>query len=182
MNNQEALNTLKDIRKMMEKSSRFFSLNGLSAIVVGIYACIAAVIAYFILGGDDLIRPGIIGTYRMPMLQVNTPYRLILTASICCNTHCHMPYYSGIDVPLQSPQKQSKAPIRPHHPKAIMELFPALNRGRYPMPVPHLAAALWANLFHHADILWHSLDKRLQLYLLQHPLSGLCRISTRTSR
>lgn len=63
---------------MMEKSSRFLSLNGLSAIVVGIYACIAAVIAYFILGGDDLIRPGIISTYRMPMLQVNTPYRLYI--------------------------------------------------------------------------------------------------------
>lgn len=78
MNNQEALDTLNDIRKMMEKSSRFLSLNGSSAIIVGIYACIAAVIAYFILGGDDLIRPGIIGTYHMPMLQVNTPYRLYI--------------------------------------------------------------------------------------------------------
>lgn len=49
MDNQEALNTLNEIRKMMEKSSRFLSLNGLSAIVIGIYACIAAGIAYFIL-------------------------------------------------------------------------------------------------------------------------------------
>lgn len=49
MDNQEALNTLNEIRKMMEKSSRFLALNGLSAIVIGIYACIAAGIAYFIL-------------------------------------------------------------------------------------------------------------------------------------
>lgn len=102
MNNQEALNTLKDIRKMMEKSSRFLSLNGLSAIVVGIYACIAAVIAYFILGGDDLIRPGIIGTYRMPMLQVNTPYRLyilllfaVILIAICLITVVLMCHYKA---------------------------------------------------------------------------------------
>lgn len=49
MDNQEALNTLNEIRKMMEKSSRFLSLNGLSAIVIGIYACISAGIIYFIL-------------------------------------------------------------------------------------------------------------------------------------
>lgn len=78
MNNQEALNTLNDIRKMMEKSSRFLSLNGSSAIVIGVYACLAAVIAYFILGGDDLVRPSLFGNFRVPMLLVNTPYRLHL--------------------------------------------------------------------------------------------------------
>ena len=36
MNNQEALDTLNDIRKMMEKSSRFVSLNGASAIAIGL--------------------------------------------------------------------------------------------------------------------------------------------------
>ena len=50
MNNQEALNTLNDIRNMMEKSTRFVSFSGLSSIVIGIYACIAAIIAYSILG------------------------------------------------------------------------------------------------------------------------------------
>lgn len=68
MNNQEALDTLNDIRKMMEKSSRFLSLNGTSAIVIGIYACIAAWIAYYILGSSD----------RLFMLEVNTPARLRL--------------------------------------------------------------------------------------------------------
>lgn len=68
MNNEEALNTLKDIRKMMEKSSRFLSFNGTSAIVIGIYACLAAVVAYGILGEDT----------SFPMLQVNTPAKLRL--------------------------------------------------------------------------------------------------------
>lgn len=68
MDNQEALDTLNDIRKMMEKSSRFLSLNGTSAIVIGMYACIAAWIAYYILGSSD----------RLFMLEVNTPVRLRL--------------------------------------------------------------------------------------------------------
>lgn len=68
MDNQEALDTLNDIRKMMEKSSRFLSLNGTSAIVIGIYACIAAWIAYHILGSSD----------RLFILEVNTPVRLRL--------------------------------------------------------------------------------------------------------
>ena len=42
MDNKEALNTLKNIREMMEKSSRFLMLSGTSAILIGIYACIAA--------------------------------------------------------------------------------------------------------------------------------------------
>lgn len=75
MNNQEALNTLNDIRKMMEKSTRFLSLNGISAIVIGIYACIAAIIAYFILGENT---PLLSDTYNIPTLQVNTPDRLSL--------------------------------------------------------------------------------------------------------
>lgn len=53
---------------MMEKSSRFLSLNGTSAIVIGIYACIAAWIAYYILGSCD----------RLFMLEVNTPLQLRL--------------------------------------------------------------------------------------------------------
>lgn len=40
------LNELKEIRKMMEQSSRFLSLSGLSGVLVGIYALIGAVIAW----------------------------------------------------------------------------------------------------------------------------------------
>lgn len=72
MNNQEALDTLNDIRKMMEKSSRFVSLNGASAIVIGLYSCLAAIIAYYILGGISPLSE----TSSIPMLQINTPDRL----------------------------------------------------------------------------------------------------------
>lgn len=45
-----SLNTLNDIRKMMEKSSRFISLSGWSGVAAGICAMSGAYIAYRILG------------------------------------------------------------------------------------------------------------------------------------
>lgn len=76
MNQTEAYNTLSDIRKMMEKSTRFMSLNGLSSICAGVYASIAGFVAYLYLG------------YNTPTtftLNVNTPAKLkgmILAATI----------------------------------------------------------------------------------------------------
>ena len=43
--NQDSLNTLRDIRSMMDRSSRFISLSGLSGISAGIFALIGAWIA-----------------------------------------------------------------------------------------------------------------------------------------
>ena len=76
MNNQAALQALNDIRKMMEKSSRFLSLSGLSAIVVGIYACIAAVLAYWLLGNNHVVPNALSSNF--PMLHINTPAKLQL--------------------------------------------------------------------------------------------------------
>lgn len=45
-NPEEQLEALKDIRNMMERSSRFLSLNGLSGIFVGLIALAGAFIAY----------------------------------------------------------------------------------------------------------------------------------------
>ena len=39
---------IKEIRKMMEESSRFLSLSGLSGILVGIYALVGAFVAYHV--------------------------------------------------------------------------------------------------------------------------------------
>lgn len=48
---------IKEIRKMMEESSRFLSLSGLSGILVGIYALVGAFIAYRkIYGTNSLIN------------------------------------------------------------------------------------------------------------------------------
>ncbi|WP_423127377.1 hypothetical protein [Gaoshiqia sp. Z1-71] len=45
-NTDQYLAEIKEIRKMMEQSSRFLSLSGLSGILVGIYAILGAFIAY----------------------------------------------------------------------------------------------------------------------------------------
>ena len=47
--NQEQLDALKDIRSMMEQSSRFISLSGLSGVFAGIFALCGAWFAYDIL-------------------------------------------------------------------------------------------------------------------------------------
>lgn len=49
MNNQEHLDTLQEIRSMMERSSRFISLSGLSGIGAGISALLGAVLVYIYL-------------------------------------------------------------------------------------------------------------------------------------
>ena len=47
----ESLETLQDIRRMMERSSRFISLSGLSGVSAGVFALIGAYIAHLWLGG-----------------------------------------------------------------------------------------------------------------------------------
>jgi len=48
-NTEEQLEALHDIRKMMERSSRFLSLNGLSGVFVGLFALAGAAAAYLYL-------------------------------------------------------------------------------------------------------------------------------------
>ena len=45
MENKEALDTLHDIKELMEKSTKFMSISGISAILVGIYAFIGTGLA-----------------------------------------------------------------------------------------------------------------------------------------
>lgn len=66
MENKEVISTLSEIKELMEKSSKFLSLSGSSAIFVGIYAFIGAYIAYYILDS----------TSKIMTLNINTPYRL----------------------------------------------------------------------------------------------------------
>lgn len=57
----ESLETLQDIRRMMERSSRFISLSGLSGVSAGICALIGAYIAHgWIIGyyGGITVRGG----------------------------------------------------------------------------------------------------------------------------
>lgn len=53
MKQQEHLETLSEIRSMMERSSRFISLNGLSGVFAGIFALIGALAAYVYLSSKQ---------------------------------------------------------------------------------------------------------------------------------
>jgi len=50
-NNQDHLETLHEIRSLMERSSRFISLSGLSGVTAGLLALAGAAAAYLYLGG-----------------------------------------------------------------------------------------------------------------------------------
>ncbi len=66
MHTEEYLKDITQIKDMMNKSSRFFSLSGLSGIMAGIYALIGAAIAYYLVsisGREYLILDGKIFNY-----------------------------------------------------------------------------------------------------------------------
>ena len=76
---QEQLDSIKAIRSMMERSSRFLSLSGLSGVIVGLMAIAGVLIAYAHLG-LDLDEPG----YYNKMLNTdgtlnNSVFRFLLT-------------------------------------------------------------------------------------------------------
>lgn len=54
MENKEVINTLSEIRNMMERSTKVLSLSGVSAVVIGFLAIVAAVVANNILENDWL--------------------------------------------------------------------------------------------------------------------------------
>ncbi len=66
MSTEEYLKDITEIKDMMSKSSRFFSLSGLSGIMAGIYALIGAAVAYYLVsisGRTYLILDGKIFNY-----------------------------------------------------------------------------------------------------------------------
>ena len=79
MDNKEVFNTLNEIRNLMEKSSKILSLSGISAVYVGIYACVAAAVSYYIMGGERFLSWG------FPPLNLETSVKLqliIITALV----------------------------------------------------------------------------------------------------
>ena len=53
MNNNEAINTLNEIKDLMKKSSRFQTISGLSIIIIGIYASIVSLGAWLLLSNHE---------------------------------------------------------------------------------------------------------------------------------
>ena len=79
MNNNDAINTLREIKDIMQKSSRFQTISGVSIIVIGIYASIVALGAWILLGQHEPFNwlPDWCGN-----LLINTPSRTWL-AIVC---------------------------------------------------------------------------------------------------
>ena len=75
MKNIEAIETVKEIRAMMEKSSRFISFSGTSAILIGLYALAGSWIARSVLTSVNSVPDG----YSAPLWPAVAP-QLIITA------------------------------------------------------------------------------------------------------
>lgn len=75
MKKSEALETLHEIKNMMEKSSRFQSISGLSIIIVGLYACLTTLIVYGITNATTSCR---FIPEQWINFSLNTPHNLFI--------------------------------------------------------------------------------------------------------
>jgi len=74
MNDEEQLNTLSDIRNLMEKSSRFLSLSGLSGIFIGMYAVIATLAACWYVNENDVAMTDYYSLAITPEDTISKPF------------------------------------------------------------------------------------------------------------
>ena len=77
MENEKYLNDISEIKNMMNKSSRFISLSGLSGILAGIYSLVGAWFAYRIIYFDNAT----IGSYRSLIISYDAVIKLFLIAA-----------------------------------------------------------------------------------------------------
>lgn len=77
---QSGLDTLKDIKQMMERSSRFISLSGLSGVAAGICALIGAWFAYDVVGHNMHLKYSSLGPKGLNIKQF-MGYRLFNIAA-----------------------------------------------------------------------------------------------------
>ncbi len=74
---QEYIEDIKEIRKIMDRSTRFLSLSGMSGITSGIIALIGAFLAYAtIYDGQDYMQ------YRKALLTSDSPTQILLIAIV----------------------------------------------------------------------------------------------------
>lgn len=74
MNEQEHLKTLTDIKNMMERSSRFLSLSGLSGIFIGIYALAAAAAGWWYAGTHHYTLTSYLGAATTSQGETNAEF------------------------------------------------------------------------------------------------------------
>lgn len=71
------LNDISEIKNMMNRSSRFISLSGLSGILAGVYSLIGAYLAYKTIYFDEAE----LGSYKTLVISEDAVYRLLVIAS-----------------------------------------------------------------------------------------------------
>lgn len=76
MNNEKYLNDIAEIKEMMNKSSRFISLSGLSGVLAGIYALIGAAYAYTLIYENTSIADD----YKNLIITQSTAIKLVMVA------------------------------------------------------------------------------------------------------
>ena len=85
MENKEALNTLHEIKELMEKSSRFQAISGWSILIVGLLASVVSAGAWLLLLPHEFTYPATIvaplSRGDMGML-INSPYRTLIASSV----------------------------------------------------------------------------------------------------
>lgn len=79
MNTEKHLDNLNEIKQIMDRSTRFLSLSGLSGIMAGVSALVGAVMAYFVLNSGSYIS-GVTYFNSEVLLDVGTSifYQLVL--------------------------------------------------------------------------------------------------------
>ena len=160
MENKEVISTLSEIKNLMEKSSKFLSLSGLSAIFVGIYAFIGAYIAYYILDPTKITNHRHSGTDTIDYIINNS-------------------ILSFLD---KSKKEWSQATIRFNIHTSVNQLLCPVISWRNPLFLFTAATTLRSHIFYHVDILWYSFNQRFEIYLFKYPLSGVRRIDIRVDR
>ncbi len=100
MDNNEAINTLNEIKELMQKSSRFQTISGLSIVIIGIYATIVSIGAWLLLGPAPATDDGTLLGEAAGRLSINTPYRTwvavgcaLALVAVSFGTVCLMSYF-----------------------------------------------------------------------------------------
>lgn len=84
MNQEDLINQIGQIRSLMEKSSKFMSINGLSGVLIGSYALVGAFVAYVLIYGFNSefgYRDHYVNTDNIPILLVIALSVLIVSIS-----------------------------------------------------------------------------------------------------
>jgi hypothetical protein len=113
MSNQSIENELTSIRSLMERSSKFISLSGLSGIMAGIYALTGAAVSYHLVYSSAGIFK--VRIYRASDLEVDltTMYQLILIAALVFWLPWVQAFGSPSGRPLKMDSKYGAKPAGP---------------------------------------------------------------------